>query len=56
MNDFEIPSFANEAAVKSSLELCDDAEGCECCESAKGGEVGRLDSEPGRTGEGPALI
>ncbi len=56
MNDFVIPNFSNGAPIKSSFELCDDAEGCECCESAKGGEVGKLDSEPGRTGEGPQLI
>lgn len=56
VNDFEMPIFSSGAAVKSSFELCDEAEGCDGCESAKGGEVGRLDSEPGRIGEGPALL
>lgn len=56
VNDLEMPNFSNGAPIKSSFELCDDAEGWECCESAKGGEVGKLVSEPGNTGEGPALI
>lgn len=56
MNDFEIRNLSSGAPFKSSLELCDEAEGWECCESAKGGEVGKLDSDPGKIGEGPQLI
>lgn len=57
VKDLENPNFSSGVLVRSSLEFWDDdADGCECCKSVKGAEMGRPDSAVGWTGDGPALI